>query len=48
MKKILMALAGAVMFASAAFAEELTLMIYAQPQEKAILDKVIARFEATH
>ena len=33
---------------SAAFSEELTLMIYAQPQEKAILDKVIARFEQTH
>jgi len=48
MKKILMALVGAVMCVSAAFTEELTLMIYAQPQEKAILDKVIARFEQTH
>ncbi|MBR4323430.1 sugar ABC transporter substrate-binding protein [Treponema sp.] len=48
MKKILMALAGAAMCLSAAFSEELTLMIYAQPQEKAILDKVIARFEQTH
>lgn len=33
---------------AAMFAEEVTLMNFAQPQEKAILDKVVARFEATH
>ncbi len=31
-----------------AFADEITLMNFAQPQEKAILDKVVARFEKTH
>src|SRR5574344_834305 len=30
------------------FADEITLMNFAQPQEKAIIDKVIARFEQTH
>ncbi len=34
--------------ASERASNELTLMIYAQPQEKAILDKVVARYEETH
>ena len=48
MKKALIGLLAASLVASAAFADELTLMIYAQPQEKAILDQVVARFEQTH
>ena len=48
MKKALLSLLAAALCATAAFSEELTLMIYAQPQEKAILDQVVARFEKTH
>ncbi len=48
MKKTLAALAAALVFAGVAVADEITLMIFAQPQEKAILDQVINRFEKTH
>lgn len=47
MKRVL-SFAVAALCAAAMFAEEVTLMNFAQPQEKAILDKVVARFEATH
>lgn len=47
-KKLLAAFAGLLCGAGVLFADEITLMIYAQPQEKAILDQVIARFEKTH
>lgn len=48
MKKTLLTVLLAALCTVAALADELTLMIYAQPQEKAILDQVVARFEATH
>ncbi len=49
MKKVLLSILAAATLATGAFAaEEITLMNYAQPQEKAILDKVVARFEQTH
>lgn len=48
MKKTITALLACLLFSAAAFSEEITLMIYAQPQEKAILDQVVARFEKTH
>lgn len=48
MKKLIIALSALLAFSTGIFAEEITLMIYAQPQEKAILDKVVARFEQSH
>ena len=50
MKKVFMALLAAVMCSSAVFAQqkELTLMIYAQPKEKQILDNVVSRYEQSH
>ncbi|MCI5607395.1 MAG: sugar ABC transporter substrate-binding protein [Treponema sp.] len=49
MKKLLVSLVTvASLFMGTMFADEITLMNYAQPQEKAILDKVVARFEETH
>src|SRR5574344_2251515 len=48
MKKLIAMLFAVLLCATAAFSEEITLMIYAQPQEKAILDQVVSRFEATH
>lgn len=48
MKKTLVALAAALCCAGAAFADEITLMIFAQPQEKEILNQVVDRFEKTH
>lgn len=48
MKKAIAMLFAVLLCATAAFSEEITLMIYAQPQEKAILDQVVSRFEATH
>lgn len=47
MKKILASLA-CLLAGSFLFASEITLMNFAQPQEKEIIDKVIARFEQTH
>lgn len=46
--KRLLTFAAAAICAASVFAGEVTLMNFAQPQEKAILDKVVARFEATH
>lgn len=48
MKKTLAAIAAGLLFTGAAIADEITLMIYAQPQEKEILNQVIDRFEKTH
>ncbi|MCH5291507.1 MAG: sugar ABC transporter substrate-binding protein [Treponema sp.] len=48
MKKIVGAVLGVLMCAAAAFADEITLMNYAQPQEVAILKKVIDRFHERH
>lgn len=48
MKKTLAAIAAGLLFAGVAVADEITLMIYAQPQEKEILNQVIDRFEKTH
>ncbi len=48
MKKTLLALAAALLCAGVAVADEITLMIFAQPQEKEILDQVVSRFEKAH
>ena len=49
MKKFLLSILAAASVCAGAFAvDEITLMNYAQPQEKAILDSVVARFEETH
>lgn len=48
MKKLLVSVFAAAAFLTGAFADEITLMNYAQPQEKAILDQVVARYEQTH
>lgn len=49
MKKVILSLVCAVACAFSAVAvDEITLMNYAQPQEKAILDNVIKRYEETH
>ena len=47
MKKVI-ALLACLLAGTFAFAAEVTLMNYAQPQEKEIIDKVVTRFEQTH
>lgn len=48
MKRTLLSLLAAAVMAGSVVAEEITVMNFAQPQEKEILDKVVKRFEETH
>lgn len=49
MKKVILSLLAAATLVASAFAvDEIQLMNYAQPQEKAILDKVVKHYEDTH
>ena len=48
MKKIVVCLVLAVLCCTAVFALEITWMNYCQPQEKAIFDRLIAKFEELH